>query len=96
MLETGEFRVLGEPGIPPGDERLALALADQDAVEVAAGDPEIRGGEGCAWEPDKAAFGLVRSGGHFTYCVFWGLGIVWRLCRRIRRGDTGRIRSIRS
>jgi hypothetical protein len=36
-LEAGEFGMLGEPGIPTGEEGLAVALADEDAMEVASG-----------------------------------------------------------
>ena len=62
-LEGGEFGVLLEPGTPPGEEAGGLPLAGEDGVEVAAVDPEIRGGQGGTGEAGFA--GLVRDGGRF-------------------------------
>ena len=59
MLEAGEFRVLGEPGIPAGLKWLGLALAGEHLPEVRAGDAEVCGGDADAGE---AGFeGLVRG-----------------------------------
>jgi hypothetical protein len=44
-LQGGEFWMALEPCIPAGDERLALALSGEDAMQVAAGDSQLLGCE---------------------------------------------------
>lgn len=45
VLETGELGVLLEPLFPAGDEGMALAFSGEDAMEMAAMDSEVLGGE---------------------------------------------------
>lgn len=94
VLEAGEFRMRGKPGMPASDERRALALADEDPVKMSTGHPEVGSGERGAGEPDEASFGLVRSGGHFTCCASLRISIGWRLRRGVCRGNTERIRPV--
>lgn len=63
-LEIGELGVALEPGVPTGHQRRTLPLADEDAVQVAAGDSQFRSGGGRSGEADQRAFGLVWDGGH--------------------------------
>jgi hypothetical protein len=79
-LEACEFRVLGEPDIPAGEERLALALANEDAVEVAAGNTQFPGRQRRAGKADQAALGLVRGGGHRLVIAVWDGMLLDFLC----------------
>ena len=54
-LKFGELRMALEPGIPPGEQRRALAFSGEDAVEVAAMDAEFVGGNRGAWKTDVRA-----------------------------------------
>jgi len=73
-----------------------LAFADEHAVQVLAADTEVRSGESRSGEADEAAFGLVRSGGHFTCCVVSGGVVDFLLRRRVWRGLRKRNRRNRS
>ena len=75
-LEGGEFGVLLEPGTPPGEEAGGLPLAGEDGVEVAAVDPEIRGGQGGTGEAGFA--GLVRDLVHESEMLLACRGRRWR------------------
>ena len=68
-----------QPGAPAEHEGTALALAGEDAVEVAAMDAQLARGDGRAGEADARAMGLVRSGWH--YRLLRCLGLALERCR---------------
>ena len=76
-IELREFGMRLEPRFPAGEELFALALAGEDAVEVAAMDTEFLRRDGSARETDVTAGRLMWGNGH---------GVRWSAIRSRRFG----------
>jgi hypothetical protein len=63
-LQAGEFGVGLEPSIPAGEELLALALASEDAVQMAAMDAKVLCRDGRSRKANVRTCGLVWGGRH--------------------------------
>ena len=75
-LQGREFRMALEPCLPAIAQRWALALSDEDAVEMGPRNTQLFCGEGGAGKADVATFGLMWGCGGLDHPSESGFEIV--------------------
>ena len=77
LLDGGELGVAAQPGVPAAGEALALPLATEHRVEMAAIHTQFASGDGRAWEPGLER--LVRDFVHESVVFGACLGLPSRV-----------------